>query len=142
MNRRGFLVTSGVTAGIAIGISFIGLKFFGRSLQESLERVVRHYIGDDRLVPGAAHRFAEEFARLHSLGSISQTPLSRCISKQWLGRITSYSIIKTERFERLVITAFVEASDLSSLPSESTKPIDFVRIQPFRTCNPFAQILP
>lgn len=141
MNRRGFLTLSGITASVAVVTTLFGLRFLGTSLEKSIERIVRHYIGDDRLVPGASSKFAKELVRLHDAGSLSQTPLSRYISKKWLGRLVLFSMVKTEQFERAVITAFIEASDLSSMPDKLTKPIDYVGFRPVRVCNPFAHFL-
>ena len=121
--------------------TFLGFRFFGFSLEKSIERVVRGGIGDDRLVPGAAGRFAQELVRLQEAGPLSQTPLSPYISKKWLGRLTMFSVVEAEQFERAVITVFVETSDLSSKPNDLTKPIDFVGFRRYRMCNPFARLL-
>ena len=142
MERRTLLKLS-IAAGVGSAFAGIaGIRYALLSREDVIERTVRHYIGDENLVPGAAARFAQDFAphswagRRHKVGMA----LSVHFYEPWRDSLPDEIDESLEEYERRVITVFIQSSDISGRPRDLKDPIDYNALTIEPVCNPFARL--
>jgi hypothetical protein len=142
MERRTVLKL-GLAAGVGTACAgIVGIRYALLSREDVIEQTVRHYIGDENLVPGAAARFAQDFAphswagRRHRVGMA----LSVHFTDPWRDALPDEIDESLEEYERRVVTVFIQSSDISGHPRELKNPIDYNALTLEPVCNPFARL--
>ena len=141
IGRRKFLGLSLAAIGAACAGVF-GFRYAALSREDVIERTVRHYIGDENLVPGAAARFARDFAphswagRRHKVGMA----LAVHFEEPWRDALPDEIDQSLEEYERRVITVFIQSSDIYGHPRALKNPIDYNALTIEPVCNPFARL--
>ena len=142
VTRRRFL-TNGVGL-IALGAAgFVGVRFAMSDTEHLIARIVRHYLGADRLLPGAADAFAADYAPVttskwqHHLmwaSTLYFVPTVRdALSERRRARL--------EQYDRLVVTEFLLASDMDPDDRDAERPLSYLGLYTDRACNPFARFV-
>lgn len=145
VTRRTFIISGLGGMGILVGAPLIG----GTLVSEEyiITRILHHYMGDQLLAPGAAQRFAKDFAPVMWKGDgiralvfkaflISPFYFSTALRRQLPESVNS----SIDWLERRVITSFFAASDFRGDPRQISKPINYVFYNASPMCNPFARV--
>lgn len=136
--RRRFL-TNGVGLVSLAALGGGGLVL-ATGVDDVIEGIVRHHIGEDRLTAGAARAFAADYAPLTS-GSWelrATNAFGLYLLPAFRNRLDDRTRQRAERYDRRVITDFLLSSDYTG---EDAGPIAYLGLDPYRACNPYARML-
>lgn len=145
LTRRTFIFSSLGGIGVLVGAPLMG----GALVSEEyiITRILRHYIGDPLMVPGAAERFAKDFAPVMWKGDGIKAVVFKAFlvspfyfSAAIRNRLPASFNSSIEWLERRVVTAFFTSSDFYGDPRQLSKPINYVLYRDTPLCNPFARV--
>ena len=142
LTRRRFL-TNGIGV-VALGAGgFGGVRYATADVEDLIVQIVRHYLGDQGLVPGAAEAFAADYAPLSEFNWKYRTLWASSLYFEPLVRdsLPSSNRVRLEYYDRRVVTEFLLSSDRDIRDPDATAPMDYLGLMVDRQCNPFARFV-
>ncbi|MEO0960127.1 MAG: hypothetical protein AAFY66_17000 [Pseudomonadota bacterium] len=140
MTRRR-LLTNGVGLIAVVAMAEGSRRFVQFDVEDTVEAILRHYLGDDGLVPGAAAAFARDYGPV-----TTKNWKFEMVAASGLYLLPSFREAlpsglrqRVEHYDRRVVTDFLLSSSYDGTASE--EPLDYFALNTDaeRFCNPFAR---